>query len=199
MYHILGRPLSRAMRVIWLLEEMGENYRLNPAMPHSDDVLQHNPSGKIPVLIDGKLVLTDSMAICRYLTDKHEQFTYPVGDPRRATLDSRLHFLIDDLEQPVWQAAKHSFVLPEEHRLSELKAVSRWEFERAQANFESWLGDGPYIMGEDFTYADIIAAHLGMWARSAKFKWRDGPVTDYFKRTLARPARERAMERGKKS
>lgn len=76
MYKIIGFPRTRAMRVIWMLEELGEPYELDPAMPHSDTVKALNPCGKVPVLIDGDTVLTESVAICTYLADKHGKFTF---------------------------------------------------------------------------------------------------------------------------
>lgn len=199
MYHVLGRPRSRAGRVLWLLEELDQNYHLSPHMPHAEEVFEHNPTGKIPVLLDGEVVVSDSTAICRYLTDKHNRLTFETGSKARARLDSIVHFLIDDLEQPIWNASKHTFVLPEQHRLEGMKPVCKWEFARAQKILEYYLADGPFLMGDDFTYADVIAGHIGAWSKMAKFEWRDGPVSDYFRRVLDRPSNLRAMERGRKS
>ena len=79
MYKIVGFPRTRAMRVMWLLEELGEPYQIDPALPQSEDARSLNPSGKVPILIDGEAAITDSVAICTYLADKHGQFTFPAG------------------------------------------------------------------------------------------------------------------------
>ena len=71
MYTVIGHPQSRALRVIWALEELGQPYELVKAMPRSEEILKYNPLGKIPALIDGEDVLTDSVAIMTYLADKH--------------------------------------------------------------------------------------------------------------------------------
>ena len=63
MYTLIGLPKTRSFRVLWALEEMGLEYDLNPAQPHSPDVLALNASGKVPVLQEGDAVLTDSTAI----------------------------------------------------------------------------------------------------------------------------------------
>ncbi len=71
MYTVIGPVKSRAMRVLWMLEELGEAYNHIDAAPRSDEARTYNPSGKVPALIDGAEVLTDSMAILTYLADKH--------------------------------------------------------------------------------------------------------------------------------
>ena len=70
MYTVIGATKSRAFRVMWALEEMGEPYKHIPAAPRSDEARTYNPSGKIPALVDGDEVLTDSMAILTYLKEE---------------------------------------------------------------------------------------------------------------------------------
>lgn len=188
MYEIVGFPRSRAMRVMWLLEELGEAYKLTPAMPRSPEVLALNPSGKIPILKDGDATLTDSTAICTYLADRHQRFTFAAGTIDRARQDGWTQFAIDELESPLWTAAKNSFILPEKIRAPEIKPTCRWEFAKGLAHFEQKLGDGPFVMGDTFTIADIVLGHCGGWAVSAKFDLpKDGKLHAYFKRLRARP------------
>ncbi|MFK7874434.1 MAG: glutathione S-transferase N-terminal domain-containing protein, partial [Paracoccaceae bacterium] len=52
MYTVIGGIHSRAFRVLWALEELGLSYTHLAAAPHSPEVLEHAPSGKIPVLVD---------------------------------------------------------------------------------------------------------------------------------------------------
>ena len=59
------------MRVLWALEELGLEYIHHSAAPRSEQVRALNPLGKIPILVDGDAVLTDSTAILTYLADKH--------------------------------------------------------------------------------------------------------------------------------
>jgi len=187
MYKIIGFPQTRAMRVIWLLEELGEPYVIDPAMPQSDAIKAVNPSGKVPALADGDLVVTDSVAICTYLADKHGKCTFPAGTPDRARQDSFTQFCVDELEGPLWTAAKNTFVLPEDVRVPAIKDTCRFEFARALKALEGRLGEGPYVMGEKFTIADILIGHCASWAVVAKFDLpSDGPLYDYFKRLRSR-------------
>ena len=84
MYKIIGSVQSRTSRVLWMLEELGVEYEHSPAAPRSQEVTEHNPAGKIPILIEAGVALTDSTAIIQYLADKHGAMTYPAGTLERA-------------------------------------------------------------------------------------------------------------------
>ena len=88
MYEVYGVVASRAFRVLWMLEELGAAYEVNPCNPHDPAVAAVNPTGKIPALIDGDAVIFDSVAMLLHLGDKHQKLTYPVGSPERARMMS---------------------------------------------------------------------------------------------------------------
>ncbi|MFV0473122.1 MAG: glutathione S-transferase family protein [Pikeienuella sp.] len=189
MYKLYGSPTSRAARVMWMLEEIGAPYEVIPAKPHSAEVLALNPSGKIPVLVDGDQAIFDSTAILLYLAEKHGALTIPPGAPGRARMLSLISFAVDDIEQPLWTAVKHGFTLPEDIRAPEaVRPACEHEFARAMEAFAAYLGDGPWVMGETFTIADIILGHLGGWAKATRFPVPEGEIADYMTRVRARPA-----------
>ncbi len=192
MYTLVGAPMTRAFRVLWMLEELGLEYDLKPEMPHSDAVKAVNPAGKIPALIEGNTIITDSVAIIQYLADKHDGPTYAAGTLDRAQQDSLLHCINDEIDSALWTAARNTMFLPEEKRVPEIKDTLKWEFSRSIKSLEQRLGDGPYLMGEKFTVPDIVLAHCCGWARSAKFDLGDGPIRDYIRRVIARDAYQRA-------
>ena len=128
MYEVIGMRASRAMRVLWMLEEAGLPYRHIPAKPRDADAAAANPSGKIPALRDGDAVITDSVAIMTYLADKHGVLTAPAGTIARARQDAMTLQIIDDVDACLWAAARHSFILPEEHRVPGLKDAMKWEY-----------------------------------------------------------------------
>src|SRR6478609_12162843 len=77
MLQLYGKPRSRAMRCLWMLEEMGEPYRLIEKSTRADDLqsteyLRLNPNARIPTLVDGDVVLWESMAINLYLAQKYQ-------------------------------------------------------------------------------------------------------------------------------
>ena len=193
MYKLIGSRKSRAFRVLWTLEELEVPYEHVPALPRSDEVRAVSPTGKVPVLVEGPDVLTDSVAIMSYLADKHGALTFPAGTPDRARLDARLHKLNEDFDTLLWAAAKHSFVLPEERRVPAVKDSLRWQFRQSCEAAEAAL-EGPYLLGETMTIADILLVHCLGWALVAKFPLESDALKAYSRRLRDRPAYQRAAE-----
>ncbi|MCB1336531.1 MAG: glutathione S-transferase family protein [Maritimibacter sp.] len=191
MYHVTGSIPSRTFRVLWLLEELGLDYEWTNAGPRSDEVRALNPTGKVPVLQVAGEVLTDSTAIMTFLADRHHAFTYLSGTTERARQDGFTNFLNDEFDACVWTAARHSFVLPEDKRVPEIKASLKWEFARSVDEFMRRMGDGPFVMGETMTLPDIIATHCGNWAWGAKFPMENEGFNAYLARMRTRPAFQR--------
>lgn len=195
MYQAVGAPGSRLTRVVWMLEELDEPYEIVKAKQHSDTMRRYNPSGKMPALVDGDFVLTESAAICAYLAEKHADKGFaPETLIERAELESWLSFALSELETPLWNKAKHRFILPEEMRL-DVGAWTAMEFATAVKTMDARLGDREFALGERFTAADVILGHCGYWARAAKFTAESERVRAYFERMLSRPAFARARER----
>ncbi len=193
MLKLIGAMRSRTFRVLWLLEELGLPFEHQAEPPRSEAVRALHSSGKVPVLIDGDQVLTDSTAIMTYLADRHGKLTFPPGTIERARQDGHTGFLLDEFDACLWMAARHTFVLPEERRMPDIKDSLKWEFQRSQKRFLERLGDGPWLMGDTFTIADIIAVHCGNWAINAKFPADEPAFLAYIERGRARPAYQRAF------
>ena len=75
MLQVFGRVKSRTFRVVWLLEELKVSYKLNQVAPRSEDARMIYKNGKIPFLLDNENLITDSVAILTYLSDKHKAIT----------------------------------------------------------------------------------------------------------------------------
>lgn len=191
MYKVYGRVPSRTFRVLWMLEEIGEPYEFVRAAPRSDTVTALNPSGKVPVLVDGDETLTDSTAILTYLADKHGKLTHKAGTLERARQDAFSNALLDELDSILWSAAKHSFVLPEDRRRPEIKDSLKWEFAQNQDRLADAF-EGPFLQGESMTIADIIATHCLNWAIGAKFPVENEKMQAYAKMMRNRDAFQRA-------
>jgi len=196
MYKVVGLPRTRTMRVLWMLEELGQDYEIDPSPPHSSPVRAGNPGGKVPTLHDGDMILPDTVAICTYLADKHGALTHPAGTAARGWQDAMTQFCMEMIEGPLWTAAKNTFVNPEEHRCPDITAVCRYEFAKGMDTLAAHLGDREFIAGDGFTVPDLLLGHCGGWAGRAKFQIPAGPVADYFARMAARPALARAQARG---
>lgn len=194
MYTVIGPVKSRAMRVIWMLEELGAPYEHIASPPRSDEARRYNPSGKVPALVDGEDILTDSMAIVTYLADKHGKLTAPAGTVERARQDAMTFWLIDEFDAILWAAAKHSFVLPEDQRMPAVKEVLKAEFSASAKQLSSRL-EGEFLVGGQFTIADILACHCLNWAIGANFPRVDEKLANYAKNLRKRPAFQAALAR----
>lgn len=195
MYTVIGGLASRAFRVLWLLEELGVEYDHMKVGPRSDEVTAHSASGKIPVLLDGDVAITDSVAIMTYLADKHGALTAPAGTLERARQDAMTQRIVDEFDGPLWLAARHSFVLPEEQRVPEVKPSAKWEFARAEAALVRDMGDGPFLMGDAITVPDLLLTHCLGWALVAKFGVTEPVLSTYLDRMRDRNAYKLSREK----
>lgn len=194
MYQVIGGVKSRAFRVIWMLEELEEPFSVEDVKPHSDLARSANATGKIPALKVDSTCLTDSSAIMTYLADRHQALTYPAGTLERAHQDAMLHRILDELDAVLWTAARHSFVLPEDERVPDVKDSLKQEFLRNTDHLAEAL-QGPFVMGEKMTIADIVLTHCLNWAHVARFPAPDQRLSAYAKTMRSRPAFQRALAR----
>ena len=191
MLTLYGTSKTRALRPLWLLEELGLDYTHQPTPPHGDALKPMSNLGKVPVLDADGTAITDSTAILTYLADREGRFTAPAGTIERAEQDALTFMILDDLEGQLWIAAKHSFILPEERRVPAVKETAKWEFAR---NIDKLMERrrGTWLMGDDMTIPDILAVHCGGWAKSAKFDTPNEDYIAYIKQGRARDAFKRA-------
>ncbi|MFK5997522.1 MAG: glutathione S-transferase family protein [Rhodobacterales bacterium] len=192
MYKVLGMAATRTMRVLWMMEELGLKYEHLPYPPRSKEMLEINPSGKVPALIVEGQVILDSVAIMQFLADKHAGLTYAAGTVERGQQDSFTQFINDELDAIIWCAARNSFILPKEKRVPEIKDTLKWEFGRSMNFLGERIGDNTFLMGDKITVPDLLLTHMGDWAKVAGFDVPDGPLEAYFKRMVKRPAYLRA-------
>jgi glutathione S-transferase len=202
MLKLYGCPNTRSLRVAWALEEAGADYEFEPIAllkgeGRRPSFLRVNPSGKVPVLVDGDLVLSESVAICTYVGDRFpaSRLTPSWGTVDRARYNQWMAFAISEFEQPLWTIAKHRFALPRELRVPAVEDAAKWEFGRACRVLEKGLGEKTYIVGDHFTAADIMLAHIIAWANSVDVTIEAVPLQSYANRLLTRPALERARDR----
>ncbi len=199
---LYGRFPTRSNRVQWALEELDVPYTyyevdFSAGDANSPFFRSLNPAGKLPVLQDGDLVITESAAICNYLGDKYPDsgLTPRPGTAERAHYDQWVFFVLSELEQPLWTKAKHKFALPREQRVKGLDDTVAWEFQKAAGILSQGLGDNRFILGDDFTMADILIAHTLGWAKAIDMDIQQKNLLDYADRTLGRPAVNRMVKK----
>ena len=198
---LYGCANSRSLRAAWALEEAGAQYEymavdLFKGEGRSPQFLALNPAGKVPVLVDADLTLTESAAIVAHIGDRFPASgLMPSGSAARADCLRWMFYATTELEQPLWTIAKHRFALPKDKRVAGMDETARWEFSNAAKVLDEAFSQKEFICGSTFSGADILLGHTLAWARSAKVALDSPTLAAYLDRLYARPALTRARER----
>ncbi len=184
---------TRSIRVRWTLQELRVDFEaisVNlPAGEHrSQEFLRLNPAGRVPVLIDGELVLTESVAIVRYLAQKYgDRGFLPASLEEQAELDRWLLFTATELEQPLWRISKHTFLLPDKDRIPADVDLASRDFKAMAQVLESHLRDREFVVGERVSVADFVLAYTLDWASMNDLLQEFPKSAAYMERMYARP------------
>ena len=197
---LYGSKNTRAFRCFWMLEELEIDYRIQEINVHkgegrSPNYLSIIPTGKVPALEDGDFILFESAAINTYLADKFpEKNLIPkTGTPERGLYDQWCYYVMSELEQPLWLNAKHTFIYPENRRLAANVDSAKFEFRQALKVIEGHLDKNDYMVGGQFSGADILVAQTFMWAQMVKFPL-DAPASlEFLARMKEREGYQRAL------
>lgn len=172
---LYGYRNGRTLRALWTLEEVGAHYDYAEVDLFRGEGCQPwflavNPAGKVPVLDDGGTIITESAAICMHLAEKYPQsgLLPPAGTPERTQCYRWTSYILTELDAPLWTIAKHRFALPSERRVPAVIETAAWEFENAAKILSAAVERSPYLTGS-FSVADILAAHIVLWAKAARF------------------------------
>jgi glutathione S-transferase len=195
LYH--GSP-SRSSIVLWMLEEIGEPYDVHllsfeKGENRAPDYLAVNPMGKVPALRHGDTVITEVAAICTYLADEFPdaKLNVPVGTPQRGVYLKWLFFGPGCLEAAVIDRAAPR---KEEPRRAML---GYGDFDTTMNVVAAAVAKGPYLMGEQFTAADVVIGSNIRWGVMFKMIPERPEFSAYAARLGARPAAQRADARDK--
>ena len=194
-----GMPRTRSFRVLWMLEEIGAQYEyrlvnLGKGGGQTPEFLQLNPAGKLPAMVDGDLVLTESAAICIHLAESApgRKLIPAAGTADRAHCNQWCFFVLAELEQPLWTIAKHKFALPKDYRVREVLETATFEFARAVRLLDIGLKERDYLVDGNFCVADLLAAHTLTWAKAFKMDLGSDNLDAYLARNCRREAWLRA-------
>lgn len=182
---------TRSIRARWTLQELGVDFEgvtvnLRAGEHRSPQYLAINPAAKLPTLVDGDLVLTESAAIVLYLAEKYRKFL-PTDTRGRAEVNRWLLFTVTELEQPLWRIAKNMNLYPEAQRLAADIPLAGQDF-RAMADVaEKHMQGRKFVVGDDVTVADFVLAYTLDWANEVKLLDRCPQLVAYMERMYARP------------
>jgi glutathione S-transferase len=187
---------SRSSIAHWMLEEVGQPYELHVLSLKDGDnrkpaYLSVNPMGKVPALKHGDAVVTEAAAICCYLADAFPQagLAVPIGDPRRGAYLKWLFFGPSCVEPAV---ADKAFTRAEPPPRS---ALGYGDYDTVMDVLADALRTGPYLLGEQFTAADVVIGSGLRWGMAFKLIPERPEFVTYTRRLAERPALKRATEK----
>lgn len=194
MMKLYGFGPTRSLRALWGLKELGLEFEFIPvnlqAGEHKrPEFLKLNPAAKVPVLVDGDLVLTESAAIVLYLAEKYpEKKLVPGRLEERGQVYRWVMFAMTELEQPLWRMAKHTFLYPENKRLPQDIELAREDFTAMAAVLEQHMQGRQFIVGDHITVADCVTAYLMDWANEIQLLEGFPNLKAYLQRMYRRSA-----------
>lgn len=196
---IYHAPNTRAVRIVWLMEELGLPYELvrfalgDPAM-RAPDHLQRHPLGRVPVLEDGEVTLFESGAIVQYVLARHGGGRLV---PETASADfpaylQWLHYAEGMIMPPVNTIVVETILLPPERRNPVNVDRATKLLTRMLSAVDRHMAGREYLAGA-FSGADIMTGHACTVAARLGADIADKPnLAAYIERVNARPALQRA-------
>ena len=189
-------PQTRSQRAIWMLEEAGVDYEMerielsSPDRADSAEFLAASPMGKVPAIVDGDVLMSESAAICIYVADRYATGTLaPAADDAQ-----RGKFLYWTMYTPavVEPAMSEKFNNVEGNRYR-----SGWgDFDLMIETWDSALEGKHWVLGDQFTAADVMLGSSAIFLRMFNMLPESKNLDAYADRCLAQPANQRALEKG---
>lgn len=187
-------PQTRSTRAAWMLEEAGLDFSTERVdiraddRQDSDEFRRASPMGKVPAIIDGDVAMSESAAICLYVADRYCSGTLApaIDDPRRGKFLYWLMYTPAVVEPAM--SEKFSGVEPNRGR-------SGWgDFDLMIETWEQGLAGSPWILGDEFTAADVMLGSSAVFLRMFNMLPESAVLSAYADRCLERPAYKKALE-----
>jgi glutathione S-transferase len=186
---------SRSSIVHWMLEEVGEPYDIHlvsfkKGENRAPEYLAVNPMGKVPALRHRDVVITEAAAICAYLADEfpRAKLNVPVGNPRRGIYLKWLFFGPSCVEPAILERA-----YPRKEPAPRA-ALGFGDFDTVvDVLAKAAAAARPYLMGEQFTAADVVIGSGLRWGTMFKLLPERPEFAAYLARLNERPALQRAI------
>jgi len=196
-----GQVVSRAQRVLWLLEELGvpyshESVNQMAGESRTPEFYKLNPNGRVPVLTDGDLVLWETIAINYYIAAKYGKGSlWPDDVAEQAQIMHWSLWVTNELELSLQNYLRHAIFYPEDKRRPELVRDALETYPVAMRVLNSHLKGREYLVGDQFTLADLnVASMLGLLDAYDHFDNSEfDDAVAWLGKVLARPARVRVL------
>ncbi len=198
MLKIYGTSMSRAGRVLWAAEETGVKYEHIPTPiteAKSAAHLKLNPNGHIPVIDDDGFVLYESMAINFYIAAKYGKSPlWPEAIQDRALANQWSYWAMLEVEPHLVVMLQNAFSPPDQQNPA-VAAEAAGKLKAPLAVIEQHLGNREYLVGKDFTIADLNVASVWVIGTMVGVDFSAAPkTTAWLTKCTSRPASERGRQ-----
>ncbi|MBY0371413.1 glutathione S-transferase family protein [bacterium] len=193
------KGLVRDIRPVWTLEELGLPYRRETMNPLEQEhkqpkYLAINPFGKVPALKDGDFTLFESAAICTYLGDKVGKLIPTAGSRERALYDQWVSYTISTFEPTAVRVIRAELFEEKNETTVRQRQDALDLIEPMAAALNAHFAKRSYLLGEQFTIADIQLASSCRIVGHTEFAARHSNLQAYLQRCYDRPAFARASK-----
>jgi glutathione S-transferase len=195
LYHA---PRTRSVRILWLFEELGLPYELKKVefVRPSTTFSQRTPLGKLPVIEDGEVTICESGAILEYILERYGRgrLAPAVGSPLRGPFLQWLHFAEGTAYPPLGVIVWHTLYKGDADGLPSVIEDARDRARTALDFLEQALAENAYLLGDDFSGADIMVGFTLAVARALNvLDDRYSQLAAYLARLEERSAFQRAL------
>ena len=196
MLRLYGSARSRAVRVLWMLDELGLKYDHKDWLPRAPETKTPeyralNPNSRVPTIDDDGFILSESMAINFYLAKKHRSALFPADPKHEALVLQWSLWETDRLDRQIVNYCRHTKDLPEAERKPEVAKAAWEEMVPAFDALETALAKSAWLAGPAFSVADLNVAAALFRALSLDIKkWPHLHV--WLHRCWDRPAAQKA-------
>lgn len=199
---LVGSAAFRSFRCVWMLEELQVPFQQDfMARPGSKAAGKHHPLNKIPSLVvnDGEFCLYESAVINTFLGDTYgNKLVPPPRTYKRVKYDQTVTFLMSEMDaQALWIHRKHKSLGKIFGKSPEAVTEAKRQFDASNQVLVDQLS--PYLLGDDFTAADILYVHCLEWAETIGWNdnrvFHDSKLVDYLKLCRSRDGYQRTVTR----
>jgi glutathione S-transferase len=201
MLKIYGTSMSRAARSLWAAEELGLTYEHLPVSFNGEtrkpDYLKINPNGHVPAIDDDGHIMCESMAINLYLAEKYGKAPFWPSDARGHGHAYQWSLWgMTELEPHLMVLLMNKLFLPEAQRSEAAVKNATDALKVPLGVLNDHLKGREYLLGKDFTIADLNAASVLSLGNFVQFDFSGAPAAQaWLGRSLARPSYQKASQK----